>query len=418
MARNVQVQLSNSEGLGEIIIFAGLSHSIVIHPTIHAEPLLTAQAFYYLEQLESVAHIRYEENEGQLPYEKLEYLIDNYLFAYSKENPESKISSKAIIGKYWEYDPSDMYGFYDGKKTEALILDEGNDDSVLEIKSLDENDKTYFSDWCLIKNYTDWLFVSYVDEMNKLLGKKVHIHVMPNDERDGYMGKARLLKCGFGLLDFYQAHQLSNISIRDIKPGDTAIKILDRAPEALESIPLRRVDLNKEYNPTLLSYYFSGLKEFNPLLSFIGFYNVLEYYFEEAPCQLGKDAEREKDQIKCVIELITTNTEIETFINSMDTKSLTILRSNLKTSSSIEISSFLPSDINKNIDELGRWLYQIRCAVVHSKKTRNGSETAIFKPYTPQAENMALVVPIVKWLAILCIEKDYELGVAGGLQRE
>ena len=65
-------------------------------------------------------------------------------------------------------------------------------------------------------------------------------------------------------------------------------------------LPVETVHLDKLYNPILLSYYFSGLKEVNPLLSFIGFYNVLEYYFEEAPLLIGKKAKFERDQMECV----------------------------------------------------------------------------------------------------------------------
>jgi hypothetical protein len=409
MALNVKVQLSNSEGLFEIIVFEGLSHWIVVHPTIHGEPLLTSQAFYYLEQLESVAEIRFETKDDQLSEGEMGYLIDNYLYEYSKINNRSKISTKVTQGKYWIDDPSELYAFYDQKNTEALVLDILNDESVHSISSLDAD--VDFSDWCVIKNYSDQIFYTYLSSMQPLIDKKVAVFVTPSSERDGYMGKARLVKCGYGLVDFYQAQQLDNLSIRDIKADATHVEIDTSSSAAtLKTIPIRRVALQNKYNPTMLAYYFSGLKEHNPLFAFVGFYNAIEYYFEEAPMLLDKTAKTELEQIKCVIELLANNNDISVFIAALDRDFRKKLHQNIKTSSGIEISGFAPPSINEFIIELGRWLYEIRCAIVHSKKTRRGKHTAIFEPYSPHADNIEIAVPIVKWLAILCIEKDFNLG--------
>lgn len=402
------MQLSNSEGLGEIIVFEGLSHSLIIHPTIHGEPLLTAQPFYYLEQLESVAQIRFESDSNPITNEKLEYLVDNYLFEYSKRNPKSKISTKAIAGKYWAYDTTNAYAFYDERHTEALVLDRWNDPSVHEIKALDTEDDSDFTDWCLVKNYSDPLFHSYLEGMSKLLDKKIFAIVSPSEERDGFMGKSRLLKIGGDLLTLYQAEQIDGLTMRDIKPDMTSIKVRPGPAFTLESMPVNRVNLTKEYNPVMLSYYFSGLKEFNPLLSFIGFYNAIEYYFEEAPLQLGKTAKTELEQIKCVIEILATNGEISSFIANDFTIKNSISK-NIETSSQINIRGFSPTSGNDYISELGRWLYDIRCAVIHSKKTRRGQKTPAFNPYSSHADNMKTALPVIKWLAILCIEKDFEL---------
>ena len=411
MALNVKIQLSNSEGLLEIIVFEGLSHRVVIHPTIHGEPLLTTQAFYYLEQLESVAEIRFEHEDDQFSEQELEYLIDNYLYEYSKINKESKLSTKVTSGKYWAMDTSDMYAFYDQKNTEALVLDAFNDESVRSIKSTDANENVAFTDWCVIRNYSDEIFDTYLKSMRELIDKKVAVVVLPTSERDGYIGKARLVKCDHSLVDFYQAQQIDNLTIRDIKADAKSVEIKARtASAALKSMPIRRVSLKNKYNPSLLSYYFSGLKEYNPLLSFVGFYNAIEYYFEEAPALLGKAAKTELEQIRCVVELLANNDQIATFVASMDGEFKKQLHLNIKTSSGIDIAGFAPSDNNDYINELGRWLYEIRCAIVHSKKTRKGKHTAIFEPYSVHTENIKLAVPIMKWLAILCIEKDFNLG--------
>jgi hypothetical protein len=410
MALNVKLQLANSVGLSELLMFDGLSHKVLVHPTIYGEPLITAQAFYYLEQLESVAEIRFEHGDAALTQEQMEYLVDNYLFEYSKLSNESKISTKLVEGKYWESDVCDFYMQYDQRNTEALVLDSLNDESVHCIKSLDPTDNIDFSDWCIVKNYSDPIFQSYLKSMSGLLNKKVSVFVSPTEDADGYMGKLRLLKPDYGLIDYYQAQEIDNLTTKDIKPGCVSVDIKSSTTEtAIESIPVRHIKLEKEYSPLLLSYYFSGLKEQNYLLAFVGFYNVLEFYFEEAPILLGKQAKVEVEQIKCVVELLATCEDIENFIGTLEPSLTAKLRSNIKSSSSVEISKFAPASKTENINELGRWLYEIRCAIVHSKKTRKGKTTAIFEPYSSQSQNVAPALPFLKWLAALCIEKDHKL---------
>ena len=410
MALNVKLQLSNSVGLSELLMFEGLSHMVLVHPTIHGEPLVTAQAFYYLEQLESVAEIRFEHGDAALTHQQMEYLVDNYLFEYSKINKESKVSTKLVEGKYWNSDVYDFYMQYDQRNTEALVLDCLNDESVHWIKSLDPTDDTDFSDWCVFKNYSDPIFHSYLKSMSDLLNKKVSVFISPTEDSDGYMGKLRLLKLDYGLIDYYQAQKIDHLTTRDIKPGCVSVDIKSSTTEtAIESIPVRRIRLEKEYSPLLLSYYFSGLKEQNYLLAFVGFYNVLEYYFEEAPILLGKQAKVEIEQIKCVVELVATCEDIENFIAALEPSLTKKLGENINSSSSVEISKFAPASKSENINELGRWLYDTRCAIVHSKKTRKGKTTAIFEPYSSHSQNVAPALPFLKWLAVLCIEKDHAL---------
>lgn len=407
-ATNVKLQLANSEGLLTLLLFEGLSHSVLVHPTIHGEPLITAQAFYYLEQLESVAEIRFEHGDTMLTHQQMEYLVDNYLFEYSKLNQDSKISTKLTQGKYWSPDVYKMYMQYDQRNTEALVLDALNDKSVHWIKSLDPDDDTDFNDWCIVKNYSDTIFHDYLKSMSNLLNKKVSVFVSPTEEADGYIGKLRLLKCDHGLIDYHQAQRIDGLTTRDIKPGCESINIKSNTSDtAIESIDIQRIRLEKEYSPLLLSYYFSGLRENNHLLAFVGFYNVLEYYFEAAPILLGKIAKSEMEQINCVVELLASCDDIERFISTLNPTLSTQLKSNIKTSSSVEIQKFAPGSKSENINEIGRWLYELRCAIVHSKKTRKGKDTAIFEPYSDQAQNIAPALPILQWLSALCIEKDH-----------
>lgn len=403
---SIQFQLANSKGLENIICISGLGYDLIIHPTIHGEPLLTSQAFYYLKSLESIARLTIDMSQPRLNSSQVEYLIDNYLFEYSSTNPNSKLTTKVEEYAYWKDEVHNLYHHYDQANTGALIVDEDNDPSIIEIKPIDDN--IGLSDWCIPKNYTDPIVDDYVSKMHALLEKKVMLFMEPNDYRDGYMGKKRIFKCEEGLLDLYQAERLDNI--RRIKKEDTEFTLNSSfAPEYDVYVPVERIECKEMYNPLLLSYYFSGLNAKNTLSAFLGFYNVLEYYFEEAPVITAMKAKTEREQLKSVVTLLTNHSAINGLLKSQLSNLQSDLVKDISTSSTIKIDAFnvTSSDL---ITELSRWLYEIRCAIVHSKKTRRGQTTAIFEPYSEESENISIVLPIIKWLSILCIKKDYALG--------
>ncbi|HCE2683311.1 hypothetical protein P3489_05970 [Vibrio parahaemolyticus] len=411
MALTISFQLSNSKGLGKIISFKGLGYELTIHPTIHGEPILTSQAFYYLNTLDCIAFLRMTTEQGILRQDQIEYLIDNYLFEYSTINPKSRITTKVDEFVYWKDSTYNLYHHYDQANTGALIVDQGNDPTVIDIQPID-NDAVCFSDWCIPKNYTGDIVEDYVEKMHSLLDEKVMLFIEPNEHRNGYMGKKRIFKCGEGLLDLYQAERLDRI--RNIKDSDEEFVIKSSFSDAYDVyIPIERVNCERLYNPLLLSFYFSGLNDKNPLNSFVGYYNVLEYYFEEAPNLLGTHAHFEKDQLECVVRLISNHNDIASFMTSLESGVKAKLSQPIATSSSVSINRFKSGSPNYT-KAISAWLYEIRCAVVHSKKTRKGRTTPIFEPYSEEANNIKVALPIVRWLAILCIKKDYELG--GGKQ--
>jgi hypothetical protein len=410
MALNAKWQLDGGDGLMKVLVFTGLSHPVVVHPTIHGEPLLTAQAFYYLEELESVAHLRYETGQKELSTEETEYLIDNYLFEYSKTDPESRMTLKVSRGKYWDNDPSEMYVGFDQGHTEALALDSLNDPTVKQVRPVDPEDAVDLSDWRIAHAYTEPAFQAYVQCLEQVLTKKVFAMVLPRPEHDGYVGKLRVVKCDRGLIDCFQAEALDNLSIRAIPTTAPSVPLEPRRPPpTLDALPVHRVTTAKKHSPRLLSHYFSGLKEYDPLKSFVGFYNVLEYYFEEAPLLLKRPAKTELEQLHCVLDLLICAAEIQAYLAKASPQALQVLCADIQTSSQVPIAGLVANAASASTAELGRWLYDIRCAIVHSKKTRKGKSVASFEPYSTQARNVMVVLPILKWLAIACIEKDYAL---------
>ncbi|MCY1411576.1 hypothetical protein D3C76_386090 [compost metagenome] len=405
------LQLSNSEGLMKVVIFTGLSHPVIIYPHVHGEPALTAQAFYYLEDLESAAKIRFETGTPKLSDQELEYLIDNYLFEYSKAHPEAMLTFKISKGKFWEEDFSDFYLGVDQNHTLSLAVDVMNDASVQSVSSTDENDKVDLRDWDIGRNYVAECFRPYMEHLTKMLDKKVEIIAWPSDERDGYMGKLRVIKPGYGLISYSQAMALESISIDSIPKAATSVALEPAdSGHLLRFLPIERIQASAKYNPVLLSHYYSGLKEHNPLKSFVGFYNVLEYYFEEAPRILVRTAASERLQLGCVVDLLVSETDILAFLNGLRVEAYNAICVDLVTSSGVAIKGLNPA--TELQAELARWLYEIRCAVIHSKKTRKGSVTATFEPYSAASQELKNAVSVIQWLAIRCIEKDFALSMS------
>jgi hypothetical protein len=296
----------------------------------------------------------------------------------------------------------------DHRDTEVLVLDLMNDEHVHSIEAIDPTDRVDLTDWDIGRNFAREAFEPYQAAMSALLEKKVKAFVAPSEDRSGYMGRLRVVKSGYGLITREQAERLSDISLRSISPTSTSVKLAPTdVASVCEDLPLQRIVSSKQYSPVMLSHYFSGLKELNPLKAFVGFYNVLEYYFEEAPRILGRSASTELPQLKCVIELIATAAEVENFFLKLPAPVSHAILTDFPTSSGQMISRVTrTADLRQ---DLARWLYEIRCAVIHSKKTRRGAPTPSFEPYSQSSNVVRNVIPLIQWFAVRCIEKDHDL---------
>jgi len=399
----------------KVVSFEGLEFPIVIAPTLHGEPLLTTQAFYYLSQLESAVRIRFEKrksipkhNSTKELERRFEYIIDNYLFEYSKKHPQEQITSKVTDLKYWENDMLTYQG-YDENKTLALALDVYNDKSVVELSDDDLPTKNHWNDWCLVSNYTSEYIATYVNSMQSVLNKTVRVETKDHDELGTGKFVLPLVQVDEGILTYYQANMLEVLQPHRLDIKNSFVLVSRGIKSDSDFIlPLEEIRTEKYYDADLLSYYFAAVREHLPISKFRCFYNVLEYFFEEAPKKLGEQAKNERKQISCVVRWVASPGSIMKFIDLQGESYSKQLKRDLITSSGTKIKAVTISATNaeQRISEL---LYAIRCAIVHSKKTRKGSVEARIVPYSEDEKIAELVVPIIQHLAILCIEKDSEV---------
>ena len=350
MAINFEYPLTNSLDMKKVVSFEGLEFPIVIAPTLHGEPLLTTQAFYFLSRLESAARIRFEnpelipEHNSQEELERrIEYIIDNYLFEYSKIHPNERITSKITNLKYWK-NYGHTYLGYDNNNTIALALDTLNDDSIIDVSNKDLPNKNYWNDWCLIANYTNEYIENYINSMKQLLDKKVIVETNNHEELGTGKFELPLIQVDESILTYHQAVMLKVLSPENINEKDGKV-IVSRGLKMRSdfSLPLEKIQVNKYYDAELLSYYFAGVREHLPISKFRCFYNVLEYFFEEAPTELGENARNEREQISCVVRLVTTSFLILDFIESKGEEYKSKIQEEMIPSSGVKIDGLIKS---------------------------------------------------------------------------
>jgi hypothetical protein len=410
MRRHVLVQLSDSRGLDEIIVCTGLRYPVVIHPMLHGEPLLTVQPFYYLNQLEAVAHLCYFDGDTALNDSEREYLIDNYLFELSRAVPSSRMTARLSAGRFWIDDPEALYSLADERQTETLTVDEEGDPRVLYLRKLPSDTLPDISNWDIGRNTVQHALEVHIAELEAILRSRVELGIAPTQESDGYLGKLPVIKAGAGLLNYFQARDLEHVSINTIEPDEEVVRLSSSESNADRGeIPIRRLVATKEHEPVLLSHFFSGLKEANPIKAFIGFYNVLEYYFEEAPRLVAQTATSELQQLTAVLSLITSDADLRVFFGGWPSSELAPMCRPLVTSTAEAIPPLTGDLQTVGCLDVARWLYAIRCACVHSKKTRRGKPAPSFAPYSEEVSSVALALPLIRWLAVRCIDKDHAL---------
>lgn len=371
---------------------------MLLHPIVTGEPVLTAQAFYYLDELENVAKIRFENRGEEISANEIEYLVDNYLFEFSRVHSDQNAHSKPDRFKLLSDEPSGFYIDVDNRNTQSLVIDAANDPDVQYLRPAEVSDDLNLDDWDIGRSNIRDSLNSYMNSLSEKLNMKVSTCIHPSNGRDGYVGRLRAIKPGDGLLDFFQAMSLEDISIRSVGPTMASFPLgqsfTDHSEDAL---PVEHIIATRRYNPVLLSHYFSGLKEANPLKAFVGFYNVLEYFFGEVPSQSTADFLSEKVALKQLIKHLFSDQEICDLVQQSHKDDLAQISKDLLTSSSVSIQALSIAD--NASEDIARWLYEIRCAVVHSKKSRNGQPTASFEPYSDASDLLRSVVPVIRRIA-------------------
>lgn len=417
MGINYDFQLTNSMGLGKIVFFSGLQFPMVISPSLIGEPLLTAQAFYFLERLECVARVKFEssddmptaESEEEL-MQKIEYVMDNYLFAYSRMHPESKITSKPNEFIFWHDDPLYHYFEYDWRMTQCLVLDGANDESI-ELCRDDEHDATEsWEDWLLFNCYFLPIHEEYRKRLEDAMKHTVTVRTQEHTSLETGDYHLPIIKMRSKPLSLEQVRMFEVVY-----PGnktDSSYHRVNRGiptPDDLE-IPKEELIVTSYHDSHLLSYYFCALRDHDPISQFKNLYNVLEYFFDDAPTILGVTANRESEQLDAVVRCAISAFDLKSEIMALGSRYLNKVCSPRLTSSDETIRS-LDISAPDIIKAYSSRLYEIRNACLHSKKTRRGRKEARIVPATEDESIVADELTLLMWLASQCIENETAITV-------
>lgn len=291
MAHSFDISLTNTRGLGKIIFFKGLDFPMVITPSLLGEPILTAQPFYFIERMDCVARIRFEKPEDIPKYNDqkeldriIEYTIDNYLFEFSKKYPELKITSKISEFVYWMNDPNYHYFQYDWRLSELLILDTLNDESIINCSDKYRDTIGEFNDWCLFKNDFNSLYEGYVNKLNEAMKNNVHVETTGHSSLNSGKYLLPIIKTASKPLTLHQAEMFGVVEPHGYQNKNVLYNVNRGIKmESDFDIPQEIIESKYYYNPELLAYFFSALRDSSPISEFKNYYNVLEYFFEEAP---------------------------------------------------------------------------------------------------------------------------------------
>lgn len=406
MAITIAMPLTNARGLNRVILFTGLKFPVVVAPSLMGEPIITAQAYYFLDRLDSVAIVRFE-SPSDVPSEReIELIVDNYLFAYSQKYPDSKVTSKIAEYVYWRNDPNYHYFRYDWQMTECLVLDTLNDPSIVECQDPYHDTKTSMHDWCLFKPYFQEAFDEYRKKLKNAMS--VTVAVETNDHPSLGAGKVELPIMRFlsSPLTLEQVEMLEVVSPDTVTPGDTTFRVTRGiAPESDFDIPQETIVASSYRDAELLAYYFSAIRDRSPVSQFKNYYNVVEYFFEDARVCSGTGATREAEQLEAVLRWAVPPAELLTQLRSLPTRALANLSGSRTTSSGerVDALNMSAADIVK---EYAHHVYQLRNACIHSKKTRRGTTTARITPSTVEEMILSDDIPVLQWVAVKCIDKD------------
>jgi len=414
MALSFDSTLTNAKGISKVILFKGLSHPIVLTPCIIGEPVFTAQPFYFLNEMDCVMRIRFEDPQNDMPEHEtseelndfIENLIDNYLFEYSKKYPDSKVTSKITIFSYWKDNLDNPYFLCDRMNVQYLVLDILNDESIK--SCVDSEDGFGFDDWFLLKNYREYNFEEYIDSLRKLFKKQVLVEVEDNRALGTGKFKLSVVKANPTMLTYHQARMFEVVSTKNFKE-EKEFYAVNRGIPSKDNFRVEQevIEATNYHDKELLAYFFSAIRDKSPLTQFRNLYNILEFFFEEAPQRIGASARFERDMIEAVFVWAIPGSELIDFLNQLDPEILDAITSTQTTSSGIDIQGINLSSANI-IREVSNRVYEIRNACMHSKKTRKGNPTPRFVPTTKEEDILKNEFWLMHWLAVKVIEKDTE----------
>lgn len=440
------VSLTNSAGLGKVLQFNGLGLKITILPTIETcgEPIINKQLIYFLEDIEAAAKARITEDSVLFQWLKenqrdsvIEYILDNYLFAYSISDDNSRITSKVEKGGFLADKTKDRYILGDRGNIEFLTVDLLNDRSIISCEDTTNPDFSLESDWKLFNNYFDEIYYRYVKEIDSILDRKV---VLRTKDKEEILPILRFLRKPYEYDDFVH---ISNY-VDYVEENDPHLKdgIYEYNDNYIKfKIPMQHISARDFYNKYLLDMYFAGLREKSLTVQFKHFYNIIEYIFEDAtvmecrkhlPDNLAKhvvdlsDSKSWKDsldklfrydkdklnaeetQLRIAMNMLIEQEEFKKKIESFDAETQEHFLKPASLTKEVKVHPLCLSDSNL-LDKYSSRIYLIRNSVIHTKRKIHGKRVPSILPFSEEEIFLEKEIPLLKFVVQKVIQREKEI---------
>jgi hypothetical protein len=407
----IQNRVDQRPRTGTVVFFNGLEKPMVVAPSWTDESMLTRQLFYFISGQECVAWVTFDqaeaaqaESDGTLD-KRLESIVDNYLFALSRQRPEWRLTSKLHEYVLLPDMSDDLHFGFDNHITECLALDRLNDKSIrrFEVEGADGFVEHGFDDFLPLREILDGIRTTYEREILKALSMRVRVttvdhealgtgtHVLP-------IATLTERPLTFDEMDLFRV-------LKGARPGPEP----DRQFVSVGGtkgfwIPKVTIEHSVRYDPQLLAYYFCALRDPSPIVQFKNYYNVLEFFFDTAAARAGLAANRsESEHLRALIKELITVADVVSLLAQNSSWAASV-RSDIRTASGVLIRALDPL-APEPVDALAARIYAIRNACVHSKHTRKGQVEARFVPSLDEEKAVEGDVPLIREIAARCIER-------------
>jgi hypothetical protein len=440
------VSLTNSAGLGKILQFNGLGLKITVLPTIETcgEPIINKLPIYFLEDVEAAAKTRITEDSVLFQWLEenqrdsiIEYILDNYLFAYSIFDDDSRITSKVEKGGFIVDKIRDRYTLGDKGNIEFLAVDLLNDRSIISCKDITNPDFSLKSDWRLFNNYFDEIYYRYVKEIDSILDKKV---ILRTKDKQEILPILRFLRKPYEydelvhISNYFDYVEENNPCLKDgtYEYNDNYMKF---------KIPMQHIFVKDFYNKCLLDMYSAGLRERTPTVQFKHFYNIIEYIFEDAavmecrkhlPGSLAKcvvdlsnfkswkdsldklfryDKDKlntEETQLRIALNMLIEQEEFKKKIESFDAETKDHFLKPTSLTKKVKVHPLCLGD-SSLLDKYSSRIYLIRNSVIHTKRNLHGRRVPSILPFSEEEIFLEKENLLLKFVVQKVIQKEKEI---------
>jgi hypothetical protein len=408
-----KMALTNGRGLGTVLFFSGLEKPMVIAPSWTDESMLTRQLFYFVSRQDCVAWVTFDqgdaaqaESDGTLD-KRLESIVDNYLFALSRQRPEWRLTSKLHEYVLRPDMSDDLHFGFDNHNTECLALDRLNDKSIrrFEVEGADGFVEGGFDDFLPLREILDGIRTTYEREILKALSTRVRVTTVDHETLGTGTHVLPIATLAERPLTFDEMDLFRVLKGARSGPEPDRQFVSDGGGTRGYWIPKITIEHSVTYDPQLLAYYFCALRDPSPIVQFKNYYNVLEFFFDTAAARAGLAANRlESEHLRALIKELMSVADVASLL-APDSSLAASVRSDIRTASGVVIRALDPL-ASEPVDALAARIYAIRNACVHLKHTRKGQVEARFVPSLDEEKAIEGEVPLMREIAARCIERN------------